>query len=273
MKISIKISQTILFAIFLFSSNIYSQTYISSKSDVSIEIRLSKKNYFLGEIVNLQFQVTNNTEKKNFHRGLTRRTSSLQISIAYENESFKKYRSHGPIKDSSGWLTPNISRQFSEKILWNRIPNYVKDSPLYKDVIMSNFAFSKSGNYLIKAKLILPNKKKVFLIETLPISVKIKKPTGNNLKVWDLLKNRSDLGYFIQSSGILDYRSCDEDTLNEIRSIIKKYPKSIYAKSMRDSIKKYVETREIIRTHNEKRGVVKEDNCKDYQFNKNTKHL
>lgn len=219
-----------------------------STGKLQLKIQSSKQVYRLGEPVDLTFQLHNVSDSPVPVDCFWTSTGALTVYLADSRKSdFAQY--------DAGWGTveavcnniikPGGNLQTSAKILWNRV---IEDSNLISpDVtkrarvgrIASSYAFPKPGVYLIKASAFNYATAK---IESEPLEVTIEAPVGEDLEVWNKIKNSCDIAYFIQIGDLQapSYKPDErEKVLQEIEQIINQYPDSFYAEMLRDNLSKF----------------------------------
>ena len=215
--------------------------------NVQVSMKTLKPSYVLGEVVEFQVKIKNLSSDKILHRGLSLASSSLILYIASEDGVYKKHNYY-QTKDIAGILRAGKTFTFNESVLWNGVPNFADKRLLPKDIVKDNYLFSKPGIYYLKLNLVLPQEGGTSLAESDPITLIINQPIGEDAKVWNALKNRSDLGLFIQSGGgAIKKQKKSNKLLSEVESLISKYPNSVYANKLRDSKVRFLETKEKIR--------------------------
>lgn len=211
-----------------------------------VTVQSFKQTFQLGEIVPLEITLKNSSGK------LIEITESPCFEIALENGDFKVYAGPGKsyvIDGVSTSLTIQAGKSLTiqQTILWNLNPdvahlNVEAAKPILQDRILSDYAFPEVGRYRIKACTGVLMNGKWEMVESEPISVRFTKPTGEDAYVWDKMKDRGDIAYFLQEGDLLipTYRAKDRDKLlKEIEQLMEQYPNSIYAESIRESMKKF----------------------------------
>jgi len=229
--------------------------YMQSSKEYSIEIAVkpSKKVYMLGEVVSLDILLQNNgIEDVKIFGGLSKDDGLFSISISKDNRNFKKY-SHIkwgradvkriPVNLGSGKNTNTLATVF-----WNNKPSVsnslAPDVIKQKEVgrILTSYAFPDAGEYYIKASYFLHLTAKPILIESEPIKITIGNPQGENLEVWNRIKDDGNFAYFIQEGEFLipGYKTEERDKFKQkIEEIINIYPNSFYTQSLSESLTKF----------------------------------
>lgn len=105
-------------------------------------------------------------------------------------------------------------------------------------------AFTEPGVYRIKARFnpIIKGEKNSGFIYSDPIQITLEKPVGEDLIVWDKIKENGDIAYFIQEGypRIPEYKAEDRAAfLKMVEQIVIDHPNSFYAESLRRSLGKF----------------------------------
>lgn len=226
----------------------------NNSQNLKLDLSSSKKDYVQGEIVELSVNLINESSQP-VKVGLTPTVENgfLHIWIADSNQEFKEYRNSGwGLRESGkGILKAGESFKSEATILWNAKP---QTSHLNEDAakrategkISTDYAFPKAGIYSIKSVATIAGDSPM-KIESEPIQIVINEPIGDDLKVWNQIKDNGDIAYFIQQGGTPTYQ--DEKTeklLKEVEQIAEKYPNSNLAGQMKQKLEKF-------RTDEEKR--------------------
>ena len=243
----------VLFTLVSFQS-ISVQETASAKDGLQIEISSSKDNYLLGETVFLDFEVKNNSSTDIRVKGVDLDSNYVSIYIAFEGKAFKKY-THSRIKEGKWWMLKAGQIVTSRSgILWNFSP--AKTSANLNDLeethILTDYTFPEPGVYLIKAVWGIPSNENPIKVESKPIQILINEPVGDELKVWNKIKNRDDIAYFIQESDFKTSKPEErEKLLKEIEEITAKYPNSLLGNQIKQSLGKFSENEERIKEKNQ----------------------
>lgn len=232
----------------LIAFSLLAQTKIESTNNLTVEIKQLKSSYILGEIVSLDVEIKNQSEFDTYLFGTDVESGYLQILISQDGYTFKKY-SNGPWgnKDKRGKvIKPSEIIKSTATVLSNVLPGTsgLSDSAIlrFKDKqIMTVYAFPKPGDYYLKAVLGIPSEDGNREFESKPIKITITKPIGEDLQVWNLIKNRGDFAHFIQNGQLVDFKSPEKQAKfqQEVEEILNTYPNSFYASSLRQSLDKF----------------------------------
>jgi hypothetical protein len=213
---------------------------------IRLEMTVSKNSYILGETVLVNIHVTNTSTESIF---LPEHVSeSFDILISDDGKEYDFYYGVGKGYQIDGVpeqieIRSGATKEYSAKILWNAKPDvsHLNDDAakdLLKGRILSDYAFPQKGCYFIKTVLKNPKTE----IESPPVKVLIEEPQGENLGVWNIIKNNGEIGYFIQAGNfrIPSHKSDERAKLmQEIESLINTYPNSVYARSLSQSLAEY----------------------------------
>lgn len=244
------------FSIFTGVGQIKSNNSFQTNNGLQIEISSLKNTYLLGETVFLDFEVKNNSSTDIRVKGVDLDSNYVSIYIAFEGKTFKKY-THSRVKEGKWWMLKAGQIVTSRSgILWNFSPTKTSASlnELNETHILTDYAFPEPGVYLIKAVLGIPNNENSIKIESKPIQILINEPIGDELKVWNQIKNRDDFAYFIQE-GEFKTSKLEEEVklLGEIEKITAEYPNSILASQMKKSLEKFRESEEKLKENLQKK--------------------
>jgi len=241
---------TLLVIVATFSSDTKAVNQEISFSNLTLRVKPEKNTYLLGETINLHVELANETNVPiSFHQcTINPNLGYLKIFIATSNGLFKEYRS--PVQGAKdklcgeSSLTPAqiISSQMS--ILWNsELPTSHLNADAAKKVsegkITTDYSIPLAGVYFVKTVLYFPNKPKLE-IESQPIQIAVNEPVGDDLEVWNRIKDNGEFAYFIQQGELLTPK--DEERkklLKEIEQIAEKYPNSFLTGQMKRSLGKF----------------------------------
>lgn len=220
-------------------------TNLKNNSDLTLEVNSKEQNYTLGEIVELKFTLKNEGEKPEAF--VTRPdvwTGFLQVWISSDGKDYKIYKnSSWGLKETGGLiLQPGKSFESQAVLLWNEKPDTININPsAYKDKITTDYAFPKAGTYFIKAVLSFSDTDKPKL-KSEPVQIVFKEPVGEDLEVWNKIKDSGNFALFIQEGHpfipIYKTEECAK-FIEEVEQILTQYPNSFYAESLRQSLDKF----------------------------------
>jgi len=219
-------------------------------SRLTFRVNTEKPAYILGEAVNLQIEVVNETsETINFPQcALRPEFGSMKILIAQENGSFKEYRGPGwGVKDK--WcgdspIAPGQSLRNQVTVLWNpKIPTSHLNEEAAKRAtegkITTDYAIPKAGAYLVKAVFgYLGNNRPK--LESAPTQIAVNEPMGEDFEVWNKIKNNGELAYFLQQGTFLTSKDEERKSLlTTLEEIAQKFPNSLHGKRVQQKLVEY----------------------------------
>lgn len=236
------------------SSLVYLQEETNVTRKLELSVIPSKVNYMLGEVVTLSFKLTNkNDEKISIIGNLKTSDGYLNVYLSQEGDNYRKYI-------HSKWGTENTKRQpinfspnenvtNSATILWNskRETEGLNNEVAKKATegrILTHYAFPESGTYFVKASyyIYFVTQERPVLIESEPIQITIEEPVGEDLEVWNIIKDNGDFAYFLQESDfkIPSYKTNEREKFRlKIERILNQYPNSFYTNSLEQSLDRF----------------------------------
>lgn len=222
------------------------------KREIELRVRPSKEAYIKGEKVSLIFSLRNNSdEDRTIQNDFFVDVGFIAVYISKDGEHFRKYLNPtwGRIDTARGRITikPHTSIETSAEILWNNKPdvshlNGIAASRVTQDKILSDYAFPVAGSYLVKIEFsgLFDLQAHRYKIESEPIQIIIKEPDGEDLEVWQKIKDRGDIAYFIQEGRFRTIKREEEQRLKyEAELIVNQYPTSLIAKQIAQSLDKF----------------------------------
>ncbi len=221
------------------------QTKTVSSNPLKLTVDSVKSDYKLGEPVELSFTLTNTSEKDIPLACFGLGTGELQLFISKNKKNFFEYKAewgnvdaecHNVLKPEGQLQIPGV------KILWNHKiedsdkinPNVIKRAREGK--IVNDYAFSEAGTYFVKASAFNNE------LSSEAIKINISEPTGEDLEVWNKIKDRGDIAYFIQNGyvQIPDYKPEEKAKFQtEIEELVEQYPNSFLAEEIEQSLAKF----------------------------------
>ena len=219
----------------------------NSAQKFKLTVNSSKTTYNLGETIDLSFSLRNEgNDSVRVGNYFDVKDGYLKIWISQDGITFKEYsNSKWGIADvirGSIILSPNESIETSTEILWNFVPDAANNSRLPETQIANNYAFSTKGKYFLKVKYLTHSSDKITEIESEPIQVTVTEPVGEDLEVWNRIKDNGDFAYFIQESDfrIPSYKTQERAKFQKaVEQLINHFPNSFYAQSLRRSLAKF----------------------------------
>jgi len=161
----------------------------------------------------------------------------FQVWIAPERKSFDRYKntSWGLLESGGVTIAPGAAYTDSATIMWNAKPQILRPN---EGLILTDYAFPATGGYKVKAVVSLPGTENK--LESPPIQIVIDEPIGDDLKVWNLIKDNGEIAYFIQNGGVLTSKDDEREKLvKQIEQIVADYPGSILVGQLNQSLEKF----------------------------------
>ena len=212
-------------------------------SPFALKVSSEKQAYVLGETVKLNFDLINEGDKP-IHLLYSPDVSTgyLKVLIASDGQEFNEYNNPTWGRNEKGGPNLQPGQVFTSQadVLWNSKPQI---SRRVKGRILTDYAFPQAGVYLIKAVVSIPAKSssdKLTRIESEPIQITINEPVGDDLEVWNLIKDKGDIAYFLQQGETPTFQDEKaEKLLREVEQISQKYPNSLLANKLRSRLEKF----------------------------------
>lgn len=216
------------------------------ENDLLLKVDLPKQNYDKGEVISLGIEVVNSSSKDVSLNGTDVESGYVKIFISDSSLNFKQYVPGGPRTKTKKIVLAAKSTVRSEAgILWNFVPETENLSDLavktYSDSqLMTDYAFPNAGIYFVKAVLIIPSVT-MTRIESQPVQIIINEPIGNDLKVWDKIMVKGEIGYFIQYNEFRGKIKPEEREkyLNEMEQFVAENPSSPLANQLSKSLETF----------------------------------
>jgi hypothetical protein len=232
-----------------------------SKNDLPLILKVSseKQTYILGEVVKLNFELINKGDKViKIPLRPDVSTGYLKVWIALDEQEFNRYNnsSWGRMEHGGPTLQPDESFNSQATILWNSKPETLNLNPdVAKGKIMNDYAFPQAGVYSIKAVASITGDTPM-KIESESIQIVINEPVGDDLKVWNQIKDSGEIASFIQRGSFLTSKVEEEAKLvKRVEQITQSYPNSFLAGQMKQKLEKFRTGEERRREMLEKAGV------------------
>lgn len=228
----------------VFAGLILTRQIAGSSQSLELQVKTSKTSYKAGEVVNLTFALVNNSAKElTINDCFGTASGVLSVLVAKNGESFLKY-------DHPNWgtsdsecrsvLKPNAKFQTMTRLLWNWKP---KLEGLNKDVakaagegkILTDYVFPEPGVYQVKAVyyVSIGEQTTPTRMESEPVQITIEEPVGEDAEVWEKIRHRGDIGYFIQEGEV---RAANTEAGTKLRQelaeISSRYANSTLAKQI-----------------------------------------
>ncbi|MGI9054513.1 MAG: hypothetical protein ACR2F2_01790 [Pyrinomonadaceae bacterium] len=223
---------------FVFVQSTASRTFSqNNESGLILKLDSPKNIYKLGETIDFSFELENKTNEAVtlldlFGTG----TGFLHVEASKNgNEFIGCDDPRWGIMDvgAKTYINPNESVKSKSDVLWT-----------LKTQDIAGFRFDEAGVYYIKANYTahIEGKNSPINTESLPIQITIEEPVGDDLKVWNIIKENGEFAYFIQKGHIHipSYKAEERARfLREVEQILNDYPNTFYADSLRQSMDKF----------------------------------
>jgi hypothetical protein len=180
--------------------------------DVTLQIESTKKSYKLGEVINLELSWINKSEK--LFKMPSVENGYLHIWIASSDQNFKEYKgSNWGNKDSGKGVRAGDTFKTQITLLWNqRTP---QNPTVMKDRLATDYVFSTSGVYFIKATASIWNNDEKNTVESEPIQIVVNEPVGDDLVIWNKIKDNGEFAYFMQENNLLTAKTKEREKLQK----------------------------------------------------------
>lgn len=233
------------------------KTAVSSRLEppnIIVRIDSTKQSYIQGEAVALNLEIVNNGHSEVFLKGWDVRSGLLRILVASEDQKFKQYAHSRWNREKPGrFIKPGETIKSQASLLWNFSPvGRVADlSRVKDDVILSDLAFPDRGVYFLKAVLTITGENRME-VESAPVQIVINEPVGDDLRIWNKIKNNSELAYFIQENQIRASKAEErEKVLKEVEQLVSNYSTGILATELKESLEKFRESEAKVKEYME----------------------
>jgi len=233
---------------------IHATSQAQAGSEIELSLSIQNGVFRLGEIIPLEATIVNNASIPVRIEGDSRYAVAIKIKAPGEKE-FRRYVAPGPDFTLDGIYVPiqiNPGQVFSSqnKVLWNssaasQVRNLSADAAesYTRGQILTDYAFPKAGTYYVKAVAgVFFKGKEAITIESKPVQITVEEPQGEDLEVWNKIKNDGEFGHFLQEGKMTHGYHKPEDVerfQNEVDHILADYPNSLYAQPLRESLMKY----------------------------------
>lgn len=234
-----------LFALLLFRINSAAAASPDNHLPVSVTLKTDKTTYVLGEVVEVEFTTENSGKTPLSIYEPSVDVGSLKIFVANPNDGFKEYTTFGwgRVMGRKKDIQPGQKITDTISILWNGHPNIDGWSELYAKPIrerriMTDYAFPGPGVYFIKAAAYVVDANTP--LETEPVQIVVNQPLGDDLSVWEQIKNNSEIAYLLQNGDLQEPREDQKAKLvNMLNALLARFPNSTYSESLRINLEKY----------------------------------
>ena len=221
--------------------------FASASNEVEIKVTVPRTEFLLGEIVPVDIGVKNITNVP--------LQTSLSPGIKVTSKKDNVYKSYAPPRNSftiDGYDAPLILRPQEQKwtrqsVFWNykpQVSHLNKDAakPEIENRILSDYVFTEGGVYLIKGCTALLINGKWKVVDSDPIEITITEPVGDDLEVWNKIKDNGEFAHFLQEGDMTrGYHKPEERAKLQqaVEEILGDHPNSFYAQSLSQSLARF----------------------------------
>jgi hypothetical protein len=186
-----------------------------------MRISPAKQEYILGEPVKFDRRITVPEGVRTSFESDTQ--GAFEVFVSTGNGEFLRYR-------FGGWIT---SHGF-DMILFNAKPKtyHLSDygrREAEKGMILTDYAFPEPGEYRIKASygFVREGRSTMDTVWSNVITIRVKEPEGDDLIVWELMKEDPRIGYFMMKGEAP--RNTQDAVLAKVDRITSEYPNGYLA--------------------------------------------
>jgi hypothetical protein len=212
---------------------------IRSNEHAEIAISTPKAEYMLGEPVRIDLKFTKKGDfTTKFEDNNSISGGGLKVFIARDEGKFLRYKFDGWVADRkyllegkyTGYYWRGSDRHSFDTVFFNSRPvtGHLSDYGrrlAEEGMILTDHAFPAAGEYRVKATLfysrIIKGKAFAETIESAEIQIRLKRPVGDDLKVWEIIESDPRIGFFM-TAGWVSVRppATRESFLAEIDKIV-----------------------------------------------------
>jgi hypothetical protein len=219
----------------------------TAKPLLKFTLKSEKTNYKLGEPINFIFELKNESNSEiivldGFNVG----ESTFLLEVSSKVKGYTGCNDHGwGLIDSLNSETKLIPKQYitaKGNILWvlsaQEMPLFrFKESGKY--IFRANYIFAiENGDAKTNTELNMVN----MTLESEPIEITLEEPEGEDLEVWNKIKDDGNFAYFIQKGDFLIpiYKTEEREKFKQkVEQILNEHPNSFYAESLKLSLAKF----------------------------------
>ena len=213
-----------------------------SQDELKLILEASKETYKLGEKLDFSFALSNIGEK-DFQLWDVFSTGPGHLNLQCSTNGKDFSGCSDPSWGTSDFIVceptrikPGETISTSTSILWN-----------WKSQDIPTYRFLKSGTYYVKAVYIVSFQGKDGRIEKYelrsePIKIDIEEPPGEDLEVWNKIKDDGNFAYLTQWNEIRipSYKTQERAKfIQKVKEIINAHPHSFYARSLHANLEKF----------------------------------
>ena len=242
----------------------------SNDSEGSAELRISttKSEYLLGEPVRLERLLVKIGDPARVGFPGDDRQGSLRVFIAKGDGEFRQYEWGGwdfpyqEYTDGPGRLKTFHTIFFNKKPVTYHLSDYGRREA-ERGRILTDYAFPEPGDYRIRATRGFSVRRggdryaSSARAESNEISIRVKEPEGDDLRVWEIMKADPRIGFFM-TAGEAPRLNIQDAVLAEVDRITSEYPDGYLAGLLKVKAQEHRARRERIRQENEQQRLKKE---------------
>lgn len=205
---------------------------------LKLVVSSSKTTYLLGEVVPFSIELTNGSGGEVIIENTVDPVyGSLKFYVSNESKSIN-YEYMNP-----KWGIREVN-SFVEMKENEKITNSKNVLSKLKSNTEVEYFFQKAGVYNLRVsyQIRYARETKPVLIESNPIQITIEEPVGEDLEVWNKIKDNGDIAYFLQEGefNIPSYKMKEREKLRqEVEQLLIAHPNSFYAKPFKQSLEKF----------------------------------
>jgi hypothetical protein len=219
---------------------------------VKLVVHPAKRSLVPGELLDVRLEIRNESgESVPIRAGMTVQVGGITLDLAEGSGPFRRVRGPGwggaEFDDTTDVDLPPGESQYSDApVLYNDfrvtegLPRAAADEIRSRELDTA-YVFERPGRYLLRGTLHLG----VGLepIQSEPVEVEVRAPTGQDAKAWNAIKNCRACARFLQTgeAGGLADDERNTATAGVLERVATESPKSIYAAQIRQSLENHRE--------------------------------
>lgn len=225
------------------------QIRIAARTDakaLSLDLTTENASYAAGEVIELKFAITNNSDKADAITAPDVGTGSLKVFLSGDGKDYREYvgPNWGALDAGQHQLKLAAGARFETNatMLYNQRLATGHLTPMYaeridKARIPTEFAITEPGRYWIKASY--TNGKDV--IRSAPVEIEITTPVGQEAIVWDQIRSDGAFAYMLQTGDVryLPGSAESEDFDERLRQVTSDYPETGLTRRLGQKIDQY----------------------------------
>lgn len=231
---------------FYFFSAYAQSISVDLSNSLKVNIKSPKSVYILGEVIPINVELRNEGSSDISLNGTDAQSGYLKVLISNSPNDFKEYTNAawGNKKQPRKTLRAGQRVQSQATVLVNVVPevSHLNEDAAKRESkgkIMTGYAFPKAGVYFIKTVLHIPGENPIIL-ESDSIQIMVNEPVGEDLEVWNKIKDRADIAYFLQESQSIAHNYEEREKFaQEVEQIAKKHPTGTLASQINRSLEKF----------------------------------